>query len=300
MTADELAQLQASAEPDLPAYAGQPDLSAQQIDPAAMSAAPPQPAAQPSMPDAASVALPDRIETQEQFDALPQWQKDLIRLQAQGVKVTQSKAAEYAMSSIAKEREAKSSQKQLAIKPSDLMGLAEYGNLTKLADKAASEIEALPDGALGPIDTRWNELKGTWVGADPKFQTAMQAYNSVKNQILKMRSGAAVTENEMQRMLQELGDPRSADATFKRSVRGFSSGLKNLMADKVQALQESGYEVPKTLASSFGPAQPGGQPGGQPGETAAATGAAPAAPQRQVVRGHTYEKQGDGKWHLVQ
>lgn len=245
--------------------------------------------------EAAGVTMPSAINSQEEWDALPAWQKDLVRMQHQGIQMTQGQAAKYAMDYQQEERSRAAKSERaggVKLKPSDLMKLSEQKTLSQLAGKAADLIEGLPDGMLGPMDTRWNSAVSATIGGDPKFMHAMTAYESVKNQILKMRSGAAVTENEMARMLKEVGDPTSADSTFKQTLRSFASQTTLGLRDQLHAIKESGYELPESLADLMAGGSPGASPGSQTSPPAAARGTG----EFRVAQGVRYEKQTDGTY----
>ncbi len=212
-------------------------------------AAQPQPASgrRPQKPAGVVATLPKSINSQEEWNALQPWQKEAVRRMRSGIQFTPEALGEFASKFQDESIKAQSSQKQLKPKPTDLMKLAEYKTLAVLSDKMSKEINALDSDALGPIDTRWNNFKSKWVGADKKFSTAIQAYNSVKNQILKMRSGAAVTDQEMNRMLSEMGDPTSADSTFKLNNSAFAASIRNQLSDQVSTLKDAGYSLPDSL-----------------------------------------------------
>jgi hypothetical protein len=150
-------------------------------------------------------------------------------------------------------KNAKDNFKKLPIKQAD--DLVEYKNLVELGSKA---LETTNENLYGPVSGRIEAGK-SYFGMSPDFTTMNQAYAGVRDQILKARSGAQVTDQEAKRFLQEIGDPYTGD--YKQRLELFTAQRKREYLDKLQAYQEAGFEIPKSLqigkGSDAGVAQPG-------------------------------------------
>lgn len=145
--------------------------------------------------------------------------------------------------------------KKLPIKQAE--ELVEYKNLVDLGTRA---IETTQPNLYGPVAGRVQAGLAAF-GQSPDFTTMNQAYSGVRNQILKARAGAAVTPSEAERFLQEIGDPYAGD--FAQRLETFTAQRRREYLDKLQAYQEAGFEIPRSLqmggvgeAPAAGQAQP--------------------------------------------
>jgi hypothetical protein len=129
--------------------------------------------------------------------------------------------------------------KKLPIKQAE--ELVEYKNLVDLGTKA---IETTSPNLYGPISGRVQAGLAAF-GQSPDFTQMNQAYAGVRNQILKARAGAAVTPSEAERFLQEIGDPYAGD--FAQRLETFTAQRRREYLDKLQAYQEAGFEIPRSL-----------------------------------------------------
>lgn len=211
---------------------------------------------------------------QQEYDALPDWQKEAVRKIRSGVQMTPEDLGEFAMKyqkpvsgetvvvadpvtgdkgTYVRTSEGQLSpfkgdtEKRPALRPDAIFKLTEFKNLSDLAQVASDKIEKLPDSQLGPVDSRAKDLSQWALGVDPKYQEAMQSYNAVRNQILKLRSGGAVTDGEAERLLSELGTPTQSDGVFKLNLKGFAAQQRNNTDNQIANLKDSGYDLPENL-----------------------------------------------------
>jgi hypothetical protein len=129
--------------------------------------------------------------------------------------------------------------KKLPIKQAE--ELVEYKNLVDIGNKA---IEVTSPNLYGPVAGRVQAGLAAF-GQSPDFTQMNQAYSGVRNQILKARAGAAVTPSEAERFLQEIGDPYAGD--YAQRLETFTSQRRKEYLDKLQAYQEAGFEIPRSL-----------------------------------------------------
>ncbi len=101
------------------------------------------------------------------------------------------------------------------LSPAQETALAEMLTL----DRDAQEIERLygaAKGMLGPIQGRGRELaRGQGIEVNKDFNQLAVSVARFKNKLLKIRSGAAVTDNEMRRIAQELPNVTDSPQDFE-------------------------------------------------------------------------------------
>jgi len=162
-------------------------------------------------------------------------------------------------------KSAKENWKKLPIKSAE--DLADIKSVIDLGQQALTAVR--PD-LYGPIDAPLGAL-GASVGMAPDYTKMNQAFAGVRNQILKARSGGAVTPQEADRFIEEIGTPMAGD--FGDRLQLFTVQRKGEYMNKLQALQDAGYEIPDSLKFSTsrvgtqqGAQAPAGQGVGQAGE----------------------------------
>lgn len=139
-----------------------------------------------------------------------------------------------------------------SLKPSDIGHLADYSELVKISTDANKLIQDIPDSDIGPADSRiqkWGQLVGK--NPSPEFTQAMSQYDAIRNQILKLRSGGAVTPQEADRLLDELGDPTSPQDVFRARIQNFTSRIQRDLNTRIEGMEDSGYRVPDSLKPGY-------------------------------------------------
>lgn len=136
--------------------------------------------------------------------------------------------------------------KQNTLKPSDITKISKLGQNARLINEAASAIEALPEGDLGPIDARVNQL----FGGSPAYNEALQKYNYVINQIRNELFGSALTKTEQESFEKMAATPTDfSEARFKQNTRGLANLINEALNSRVKELEQTGYNVPNELQS---------------------------------------------------
>lgn len=151
-------------------------------------------------------------------------------------------------------KSAKENFKKLPIKSAE--DLADMKSIIDLGQRVIGEISP---NLYGPIEGRIQAGMAS-LGMSPDYTRMSQMFSGVKNQILKARSGGAVTPQEADRFMEEIGTPTSGD--FGQRMEFFTQQRKREYVDKLQALQDAGYDIPDSLkfsTSRIGTAQ-GAQP----------------------------------------
>jgi len=137
--------------------------------------------------------------------------------------------------------------------------LESIADMKRVKDVLAEASDLLKGGKVdtGPVSGRLQSL-GAKVGlASDNFVNLQQKMQTAENIMLKLRSGAAVTESEYQRFKKEF--PRTSDTPEVRD-RKMSNAIQyasTLMDSKMDIYEEGGYRVPQSVKSGNKPAQKG-------------------------------------------
>jgi len=167
-------------------------------------------------------------------------------------------------------KSAKDMMKKLPVNKID--ELTDYKSLVDLGKSTVDSISS--PNLYGPLMGRVNPALAATVG-NPDYTKMMQSFSGVNNQILKARSGGAVTDDEAKRFRAEIGDPTSND--FKDRMTAFTAQRRREYLTKLQVLRDVGYDIPDTLLPDDLREAMGA--GKKSAEKADATG----APSRQVI-----------------
>jgi hypothetical protein len=142
------------------------------------------------------------------------------------------------------------------------------GQLESIADMKRVKDVLAEAGALmkstnvttGPVVGRLQSL-GAKVGASSDdFVNVQQKLQTAQNIMLKLRSGAAVTESEHNRFLKEFPTPNDTGEVFNRKMNNAVNYASTLMDEKMDIYEEGGYKVPRKAASRGAKPSSGNQP----------------------------------------
>lgn len=108
---------------------------------------------------------------------------------------------------------------------------------------------------VGPVAARVGE-KGQVIEAFAKEERGifLANINSIRNQLIYLRSGKQINEKEYERMIAELPDENSSVTDFNAKLKNFDKVFTELMTNRIQSFEEGGYLVPeniKELKTSF-------------------------------------------------
>ena len=117
--------------------------------------------------------------------------------------------------------------------------------LSQSMDRLVTAAAADDGKSTGRLNSTLNWVRRN-VGV-PLSETATeleQAYFGLANSMLRALSGAAVTEQEMQRVLRQIGDLSSADKNFMQKVRALRDEHKGKLQTTFNVFSSAGYNVP--------------------------------------------------------
>lgn len=124
------------------------------------------------------------------------------------------------------------------------------GQLEALSDasqilKTLSEAQGISGNVdTGPIAGRWQSLKQFAGMSSDNFNQLKQKISTVENIMLKLRSGAAVTEQEYKRFLNEMPTVNDDEKILKTKFANATKYMEELLDGKLATYEEGGYKVP--------------------------------------------------------
>lgn len=121
----------------------------------------------------------------------------------------------------------------------------------------AGQIANQKNISTGPVVGRLQSL-GSKVGmASDDFTNLNQKLASAENIMLKLRSGAAVTDQEFERFKREFPNVNDPPAVRNRKLSNAIKYANELMDSKIDLYEESGYKVPRSAKSKPAQSQSG-------------------------------------------
>lgn len=129
--------------------------------------------------------------------------------------------------------------------------LESVADMKRVKDVLAEANDVMSTGKVstGPLAGRGQSLASKVGLADDSFVDLQQKLQTAQNIMLKLRSGAAVTESEYARFLKEYPTPNDTAQVFKRKMQNTLNYANTLMDDKMQIYEEGGYRVPQSVKS---------------------------------------------------
>tara|TARA_Y100000593_G_scaffold94663_1_gene194962 strand:+ start:880 stop:2769 length:1890 start_codon:yes stop_codon:yes gene_type:complete len=112
--------------------------------------------------------------------------------------------------------------------------------------KVARESEGKATGRLNRMLISLK--KGVGVNIGPEATALEQAYYRVANALIKARSGAAVSAQEMERVMEEIGRMEYADAEYLARMEGILDRTRTEYQTSVEGYSAMGYYVPPEFA----------------------------------------------------
>lgn len=115
----------------------------------------------------------------------------------------------------------------------------------------------------GALDSRTGALAQTvdlpsvGLGASPERSDFYSNINSIRNQLLYLRSGKQINEQEYKRLLQELPDEHRSDVDFDAKLANFETVFNEIKGNRRNALA-TGYNVPGSTTPPPATGNPGG------------------------------------------
>lgn len=97
---------------------------------------------------------------------------------------------------------------------------------------------------VGPVQARIGRASQTFgPGATTQKSNFYQNISAIRNQILNLRSGAAISAQEAARLIQELPQETRSDVDFYASMNNFEKTLNTILENKKRVFKATGYNV---------------------------------------------------------
>lgn len=136
--------------------------------------------------------------------------------------------------------------------------IGDFSTIAKQIDKVRTTYK--PE-YVGPVQGRTGELAQTvdlpsiGLGANKERADFLSNVNSIRNQLIYLRSGKQINENEYDRLIKELPDETRSNIDFQAKLDNFQNVFNEIAANRNKAFKEGGFrDVP-------GYTPPTGQPG---------------------------------------
>lgn len=99
-------------------------------------------------------------------------------------------------------------------------------------------------GLLGPLDVTTKKAASYTPKADPLATQFYQKVQDLKNQIIYLRSGKQINEEEYKRLRASLPSEYRDESVFLSDLANFERTFKDVAAKRQAAFQQAGYNVP--------------------------------------------------------
>lgn len=111
---------------------------------------------------------------------------------------------------------------------------------------------------VGPMDARVQSGKQYTPLADADFATMKAKLSGVKNQILNMLSGAAISPKEYERLINALPDENRNEKDFAAKMTNFKQVQNDIINEKLTAFKQGGYDTAELEAGQSTRPEAGG------------------------------------------
>lgn len=116
------------------------------------------------------------------------------------------------------------------------------------------EFTGAVEGRLGKV-AQVVDVPQLGLGASPERAQFLANVSSIRDQLLRARSGAQINEQEYKRLVQELPDENKSDVDFMAKLANFERVFNEIKANRQAAFQTSGYRVPTSRNDVTPPTQ---------------------------------------------
>jgi hypothetical protein len=142
----------------------------------------------------------------------------------------------------------------------------QLGDFNTLSDQINTVKSTYKKDFVGPVQARTGELAQTFdipqlgLEASPQRADFYANVNSIRNQLLYLRSGKQINEKEYERLVAELPNEKRSDVDFEAKLKNFEKFFNEIKTNRQSALA-TGYQIP----GNGGQTPPAGNPGKKTG-----------------------------------
>lgn len=128
---------------------------------------------------------------------------------------------------------------------------AELGDFENLVQQVGIVKNTFKPEYVGMYDSRMQQLKQTTgFGASEGAATFKASLGAIRNKLLNLLSGAAISPAEYDRLLQQLPNENSGEVDFKAKLNSFEQNLHGVIASRKNSFQQAGYRTQNPIASN--------------------------------------------------
>lgn len=135
-------------------------------------------------------------------------------------------------------------------KPLPADNAQQLGDFATLSDQIQRAKDSYKPEFVGVVAGRTGKVAQTLdipalgLGADTERSNFLSNINSVRNQLLYLRSGKQINEKEYERLLAELPDENKSSKDFEAKMKNFEAVFNEMVSNRKKSLAEGGYRVP--------------------------------------------------------
>jgi len=139
------------------------------------------------------------------------------------------------------------------------------GDFNTLATQIDKVRKSVKPEYVGPVQGRTGELAQTvdlpsiGLGANKERSDFLSNVNSIRNQLIYLRSGKQINESEYERLIKELPDETRSYVDFQAKLDNFQNVFNEIAQNRRKAFEEGGYRdipnytPPQGTPGTFGP-----------------------------------------------
>lgn len=133
---------------------------------------------------------------------------------------------------------------------------ARTSEFQQLIDQIGTIENLYDDQFVGALDGRQGQLSAALgTSRDATRDSFLQSIATLRNFLINLRSGAAVTPQEYERLTKELPDPNTSEVTFKARLEGFKKYLASIIENRNKSFRGAGFRSPGNTPTEQRPAQ---------------------------------------------
>lgn len=131
---------------------------------------------------------------------------------------------------------------------------AELGDFQNLLDQLKVVKSNYKPDYVGMVDSRTQGIKqATGIGADPQAATFKASLGAIRNKLLNLLSGAAISPAEYDRLLQQLPNEQSSEVDFNAKLNAFEQNIQGVIGSRQKSFHAAGYRSPTAAAPVSSP-----------------------------------------------
>jgi hypothetical protein len=142
---------------------------------------------------------------------------------------------------------------------------AELGDFENILQELQSVKSTKKPEYIGMVDSRLQAgRQATGIGATPEAATFKASLGAIRNKLLNLLSGAAISPAEYERLLQQLPNEQVSEVDFDAKLNAFEQNIRGVIGNRQKSFTAAGYrpsaQTPPAMASPTTAPAAGGLP----------------------------------------